>query len=419
MHAEIIAIGDELTSGERLDTNSQWISQQLEQQGIRTLFHTTVGDDLEAMIGVLRISARRAPLLVITGGLGPTADDLTRQALAAATGTELKLDSGVLEQISQMFSSRGRQMPAANEIQAMFPLGSQVIPNPYGTAPGIDLEMPGVEQPACRLFALPGVPAEMKQMWVQTVAPRIQGSIRSQQVIMHHRVKCFGAGESQLEGMLPDLIRRGREPRVGITVHKATITLRLTASGTDREACWLKMQPTLSTIHECLGDLVFGTEDDELEHAVIGLLQANRHSLAVCEWGTGGIVSQWLHAVSAENHPLKGATVLREQASLQSLLELPPSPSKLGDEAAVVGLMAEAIRQRSNADFGLAVGQLPVESDQMPRVYLGLSGPRGTDVQSRLFAGHPDILLDRAAKQALDLLRLHLISNENENKELS
>ncbi|MCP4190257.1 MAG: CinA family nicotinamide mononucleotide deamidase-related protein [Planctomycetaceae bacterium] len=416
MHAEIIAIGDELTSGQRLDTNSQWISQQLEQQGIRTLFHTTVGDDFEAMIDVFQISIRRAPLIVITGGLGPTADDLTRQAIAAATETELKLDPGVLEQISLMFTSRGRQMPAANKIQAMFPQGSEVISNPHGTAPGIDLQVSGNEQSVCRLFALPGVPAEMKQMWFETVEPRIQRFTQSQHVILHHRVKCFGAGESQLEGMLPDLIRRGREPRVGITVHQATITLRLTAAGDDRKACWQKMQPTISTIHECLGDLVFGTEDDELEHAVIRLLQTSHHSLAVCEWGTGGIVSQWLHAVPAENHPLKGATVLREQSSLQSLLEISPSASMVEDEATLVGLMAEAIRHRSQSDYGLAVGKLPVENDQTPRIYLGLSGPRGTDVQSRSFTGHPNILVDRAAKQALDLLRLHLISK---NKELS
>ena len=226
MHAEIVAIGDELTSGQRLDTNSQWISQQLEQLGIRTLFHTTVGDDLDAMVSVLQVAASRAPLVIITGGLGPTADDLTRQAMSQAADVQLQLDPGVLEHIEALFAHRSRQMPATNRIQAMFPWGSQVIPNPHGTAPGIDLVMAAQGSPSSRLFALPGVPAEMREMWFQTVQPRIQQQTGSQQVIAHHRVKCFGAGESQLEGMLPDLIRRGREPRVGITVHRATITLR-------------------------------------------------------------------------------------------------------------------------------------------------------------------------------------------------
>ena len=170
------------------------------------------------------------------------------------------------------------------------------------------------------------------------------------------------------------------------------------------------MQPTIDTIHECLGDLIFGSEDDELEHAVIRLLQSKGHTLSVCEWGTQGIVSQWLHAVSTDDHPLKGATVLRQRESLESLLSIPAEQSLTGNDASIVRLMAERIRTQSGADFGLAIGDLPVEGDQTPRVHLGLSGPDGTDVQSRSFTGHPDILLERAAKQALNLLRLHLMS---------
>ena len=415
MHAEIVAIGDELTSGQRLDTNSQWISQQLEQIGIRTLFHSTVGDDLSAIVGVLNVAAQRAPIVIITGGLGPTADDLTRQAMAQAADRSLELDAAVLESIRQMFLARSREMPASNRIQAMFPAGSQVIPNPHGTAPGIDLVIARQDGTPSRMFALPGVPAEMKEMWWQTVQPRIQQATGNQQVIRHHRVKCFGVGESQLEEMLPDLIRRGREPRVGITVHRATITLRVTAAGSDREACLQQMQPTIATIHDCLGDVVFGAEDDELEHAVVRLLQDRGETLSVCEWGTQGRVSQWLHAVSAERHPLKGATVLREPEALASLLAISDPTSLLGDQARTVRLMAERIRAQSGADFGLAIGNVPVDEDQAPMIYLGLSGPDGTDVQSRSYAGHPDILIDRAAKQALNLIRLQLhTSNEKE-----
>lgn len=412
MHAEIIAIGDELTSGQRLDTNSQWISQQLERLGVRSLFHTTVGDELPAMVEVVRNAAARADLVVMTGGLGPTADDLTRQALAEAAQVGLEKDSEVLAYIEQLFTRRGREMPESNQIQAMFPVGSQSIPNPHGTAPGIDLEISGQNGNRCRFFALPGVPAEMKEMWFQTVQPRMMATWKLDRLITHYRVKCFGVGESQLEGMLPDLIRRGRDPRVGITVHRATITLRLTTEGGDRETCLQKMEPTLQTIQECLGDLVFGHEDDELEDAVVRLLQQRRQTLAVCEWGTQGLISRWLQGVAGGDHPLQGATLLRKREALGSLLgaDLPGSLS--GNDGETARLMAESIRRQSAADYGLAVSALPGEAENSPQVFLGLAGPAGTDVRARPYSGHPDILLDLAAKQALNLLRLHLLGEE-------
>ena len=141
MHAEIIAIGDEITSGQSLDTNSQWLSQRLEELGVRTLFHSTVGDELAPCVEVFRCAIDRADVVVATGGLGPTADDLTREALAQATGRPLELDSEALEDIRAMFARRNRPMPRQNELQAMFPAGSRVVRNPHGTAPGIDLEV--------------------------------------------------------------------------------------------------------------------------------------------------------------------------------------------------------------------------------------------------------------------------------------
>ena len=139
MQAEIIALGDELTCGQRLDTNSQWLSQQLGDCGIRVLFHTTVGDDLDAGCEVFRQAIGRADVIVSTGGLGPTADDLTRECIAHACGVDLVCDEAALDHIRTLFARRGREMPERNEVQAMFPRGSRVIPNPHGTAPGIDM----------------------------------------------------------------------------------------------------------------------------------------------------------------------------------------------------------------------------------------------------------------------------------------
>src|SRR5262245_42088566 len=155
MIAEIIAIGDELTSGQRLDTNSQWLSQRLGELGIPVAFHTTIGDDLETNIAAFRTAIGRADLVVATGGLGPTADDLTREAIAAAAGLELIEDTAALAHIRALFARRGRPMPERNVLQAQFPRGSGMVPNPHGTAPGIDLSIARECCPPCRVFALP------------------------------------------------------------------------------------------------------------------------------------------------------------------------------------------------------------------------------------------------------------------------
>ena len=298
--AEVIAIGDELTSGQRLDTNSQWISQRLGELGVLPVYHTTVADDLQANVAVLTTAIQRADVVVTTGGLGPTADDLTRDALAAALDAPLVLNESCLEHIREIFQRRGRPMPEGNNVQAMFPRGSRPVDNPHGTAPGIAVTISRPERSPCFFVALPGVPAELQEMWRDSVATAIRDAVPGTQIIRHHLIKCFGVGESQLEAQLPDLIRRGRDPRVGITVSEATITLRITASGASEEECQQKIAPTIATVRNCLGDLMFGEGDIELQHVVAQLLAERRNSLTVAEIGTGGLVAHWLQRV--DNH---------------------------------------------------------------------------------------------------------------------
>src|SRR5437764_970428 len=209
MRAEIISIGDELTTGQRLDTNSQWLAERLLEIGVPVAFHTTVGDQLTDNVLVFRQACERADVVVATGGLGPTADDLTRQALAELAGVPLVQDDASLAHIQALFASRKRKMPPANIVQAHFPKGSRPIFNPNGSAPGIDIAIPRallrpeINAKPVRIFALPGVPAEMKEMWSATVGPAIQEMLGVRKVIAHHRIKCFGVGESDLEAMLP------------------------------------------------------------------------------------------------------------------------------------------------------------------------------------------------------------------------
>jgi nicotinamide-nucleotide amidase len=394
MRAEVISIGDELTSGQRLDTNSQWLSQQLGLLGVTVVYHTTVADELEANVRVFRQAAERADVVVATGGLGPTADDLTREALAQASGRELVLDEAALTHIRGLFSRRTRPMPESNTVQAMFPRGSGVLPNPHGTAPGIAIELTRPSGGVAHVYALPGVPAEMREMWEASVAPAIAALGGTTRVLRYRRIKCFGVGESDLEQMLPDVIRRGREPQVGITVHDATITLRIAAAGADEAACRALIEPTEALIRQSLGTLVFGTEDEELEHAVLKLLAERGQTLATSEWGTGGLLADWLSLADPAGEQFLGGSITRS-----------------GRSSHVAAVMASACREQFAADWGLAVGPFPRPGDDGAPgdLHLALASTAGVRTASTTLAGHPAILRPRAAKQALNLLRLELI----------
>ncbi len=425
--AEIISIGDELTSGQRLDTNSQWLSLRLGELGVRVIYHTTVADHLEANVRVFRAAIKRADIVVVTGGLGPTADDLTRDAIAAATNRPLVLDAAALAHIERLFARRQRPMPERNRVQAMFPAGSRVIPNPEGSAPGIDLTVPRECSPhglrderlqesstlpgESRLFALPGVPAEMKRMWKETVAPAIRAMLPSPRVICYRRIKCFGVGESDLEAMLPDLIRRGREPQVGITVSGATITLRIASAGENPAVCDAAMEPTVATIYSCLGDLIFGEEDDELEDAIMRLLAERRQTLALAEWGTGGLIADWLSEAASGDDFLGGFIVSSDAARHELLVSSGQLPVDRASIEETVAALARAARNRLAADYALATGELPVydaATSTPPRFHYALASPDGIISHSSPYVGPADILKLRAAKQALNLARLKI-----------
>lgn len=421
MRAEIIAIGDELTSGQRLDTNSQWLSERLGEIGVPVAFHTTVGDDLDDNIAVFGTAIGRADLVVATGGLGPTADDLTRESIAAAAGVELVQNDVALAHIESLFARRRRPMPERNKVQALFPKGSRVVPNPEGTAPGIDITIERPGNSASRVFALPGVPAEMITMWNETVAAAIAGMLPERRVIRHHRIKCFGVGESDLEAMLPDMIRRKREPLVGITVSGATITLRITASGPDEAACRAAMQPTIDEIRQLLGVLVFGEEEDELEDAVVRLLAQRGRTAAVAEWATEGLISEWLSGAAENRQGLKAAVVARDAGALSGLLGEP-----IGSDAAAsketAAAMAAAVRRKTEADYGLGVAAFPksgaslptaaTEIDMSGTLHVALATSDNVRVKGFPIATHPSITKTRSAKQALNMLRLALLNGE-------
>ncbi|MGA2031739.1 MAG: CinA family nicotinamide mononucleotide deamidase-related protein [Thermoguttaceae bacterium] len=396
MNAEILAIGDEITGGQLLDTNSQWLSQRLEEFGIRVHYHATVGDELDRCVAAFRQAIDRSDLVLITGGLGPTADDLTREALARATGRPLLLAPEALEHIRRLFVHRKREMPKQNELQAYFPQGSRVIANPHGTAPGIDLEVPRSGRQPSRVFALPGVPAEMVEMWHGALAAAVRQLASGGRVVCRRNINCFGAGESRIEALLPDLIRRGRSPRVGINASKATIILRITAEGASQSECQALIEPTVATIHRCLGTLVFGEGDDQLQDVVLLLLaqRPDPKTLATAEIGTAGLLADWLGSAADPGDCYRGGLVLRGHETAETL--------------------AQRCRGQFQSDYGLAVGPFPSRpaeerAVEPPLVAFALATPTAVRVKQIPFAGHPALLRTYCGKVALDMLRLELL----------
>ena len=413
MQAEIIAIGTELANGAKLDTNSQWLSLQLGEIGIPVRAHATVGDDLDVMVETIRAAAIRSDLVIITGGLGPTLDDLTREAICGFTGAELELHEPSLEHVKAMFSRRNRPMPERNVVQAMFPKGSEPLPNPRGTAPGIWLEVARPDGGKCGIAALPGVPSEMKPMFRQQVVPRLDAG---DSIIRRARINCFGCGESQADEILGDLTARGRDPDVGITAHEATITLRITAEGNSIDEVRDKIERTRIAIVNRMGEFAFGEEDDELEHALIRQLRLRRASLSTAESGTGGLLAHRLTSAPGFESCYLGGVVVTSNAAKREMIGVAPEILEnfgpISAEAA--GALAEGCREKFATDFAIAVTDWPDFNPDnplapVPASFVALAGPGLLTVEQVQHFGDPTFAKSRTAKVAMNLLRLHLI----------
>lgn len=402
--AEVIAIGDEMTTGARIDTNSAWLSQQLALLGIRTLFQTTVADDHTAGVQAFQIAAGRADVVVATGGLGPTRDDLTREVLADVIGQPLEFRQDVMDTIAAMFSRRSRAMPERNRAQAMFPAGSRVIPNPQGTAPGLDVCVPQPNRAATRVFALPGVPAEMQQMFEATVRTRLIDEVGAgRRTIRQHTIKCFGVGESEMESRLGNMIARDRQPSVGITVSRATISLRITADGESEADALRQIEQTRDEIYRLVPEFIFGEgETFELQDAVAVGLGRRGERLLTIELGAACPLSQWMAAVPTSEPVYRGGLFAPD---LAAVLGGPVTAASLGD-----GL--QQLAERAAAEWVLLVDHyptIPVTDQPLPAFPVALTlWQRGGDELHRRsleLGGHPDIIHSRIAKAALDFFR--------------
>jgi nicotinamide-nucleotide amidase len=413
MKAEIISIGSELASGQSLDTNSQWLSRGLGAVGVEVHYHSTLGDVLDENVAALRIAIARADLVVTSGGLGPTQDDLTRDALAAVAGVPLMEDAASLAAIAAMFARRNRVMAERNRVQALFPEGAAPLPNRVGTAPGVWMTL-GNATVAC----LPGVPSEMRVMFEEQVLPRVRQMGGLGRVIVHHKINLFGKGESDIEAAAFDLTARGRTPEVGITASDATISFRITALGDTADEARRALEPTIATIRERFGELVLGDGSVDVADAAVALLMQSGTTLATAESCTGGLIARQITAISGVSPVFPGGVVSYSNASKVELLGVPSALIETHGAVSpeVAEAMAVGVRQRLHADLGLSVTGVAGPTGGTPQkpvglVYLGLADAAGVE-HRRLDIGSEqprDFIQARAAKSALNWVRLHLL----------
>jgi nicotinamide-nucleotide amidase len=305
-------------------------------------------------------------------------------------------------------------MPQRNVVQAMFPQGSEPITNPRGTAPGIWVEIPRAGHAGpCLVAAMPGVPSEMKRMFLKEVLPRLPGGNR---VIRSARIHCFGVGESAAEEMLGELTARGRDPEVGITVHEAIITLRIVANGESADECAAKIESTRALIRERMGKYVFGEEDQELQHVVVSLLGERQATLSTAEAGTGGLMAHWLTEVPGFESCYRGGLIVPTDASKIDLLGVDRNLiARVGaNSEEVAGAMVLGCRERFGSDFALSVTECPrfdadAPAAAAPFAFIALAGADLLKVRKHVLVGDPAIAKSRAAKAALDILRRQLM----------
>ncbi len=404
MQAVIIAIGDELIGGASVDTNSAYLSSRLVEHGIVAVRHVTVGDDLGRITDAIARAAKETDLVVITGGLGPTLDDLTRQALADAMGVGLVEDARSAERIAAFFARIGRQMKPSNLTQALVPAGAEAIDNDCGTAPGV----------ACRVgrsdvFALPGPPNEMTEMFEKYILPRLPAAGAIARRILH----AFGAGESDIGERIADLMSRQANPKVGTTAKGGIISIRIVADGETADRAESLAEKTADEIRRRLGELIFGADDQTLPSVVGSALRTGGMTLATAELCTGGMIGRMMTDTPGASEYFLGGIISYSNPAKIMMLGVPPdvieTHGAVSEQAAVA--MARGAREKFGSDFALGVTGIAGPAGGSPEkpvglVYIALAGADGTKVHRYIFSGARNIIRQRAALTAINHLRL-------------
>lgn len=412
MIAEVLATGDEIRSGALVDTNSAYISEKIEDLGIKITRHNCVGDDENELITVLLELAERADIVIVTGGLGPTLDDLSREAAAQAAGVALKLDSKALEKIESFFVSRQKSIPESNTKQAMFPENATILDNPIGTAPGFSLKIG-----QGTFFFLPGVPAEMRKMLSEQVIPRIKQELKEPCYYKTENISTFGLGESALEEKLSDFPDLFPNIKLGFRANFPEVQVKLYQKNHDEEALVKEQAEAISWIKEKLGHKIVSLTGQSMATVVGDLLLQQGATLAVAESCTGGLIANWLTDRPGSSDYFILAAVTYANTAKQKVLgieqRLLEKWGAVHEETAKA--MASGAKKLSGATYAIATTGIAGPTGgslekPVGTVYIALAGP--AKVESRHYFspfGRRQFNKKIFAAQALNLLRLELL----------
>ena len=408
--AEIIAIGSELLAPDRTDTNSLWLTEKLNRLGIEVKLKTIVGDDDSRLEEAIKDAARRSRVVITTGGLGPTEDDITRKVTARALGKRLLLDENVLAEIRQKFQGFGVTMPERNSRQAMVIEDAEVLPNPNGTAPGLFMDHNGTA-----IFLLPGPPREMRPMFENHVNPRLSSRAGSLKVV-RRMMRVAGLGESAVDEKIAPIYTQYENPQTTILFNQSEIEIHLTAHGRTENDAEALLDRLSEQIEERLGNSVFSFAGETMEEVVGLKLAVGGYTLAVAESCTGGLLAQRLTDVpGSSKYFIEGVIAYANEAKIKTLGVEPILLLEHGAVSAPVAeAMAEGIKKRAQTDFGLAVTGIAgpgggTEEKPVGLVYIALASEGKTEHRKLNLPGDRHLIRWRASQAALDLLRRRLI----------
>jgi len=414
--ASIVTIGNELLSGQTVNTNAAYLSRELLSIGIPTVSSYTVGDDIGSIVRALKLASSDADVVLTTGGLGPTDDDLTRQAFSKLLGVELQLKDELLQKIQDFFASRNLsddsqdlQMPAKNKIQAYIPAGAKALANNLGTAPGIMAKVKGK-----LLIAMPGVPSEMKQMFEESVFAELK-TFAPEQTVVVRKLKCFGAGESDIAELLGNLCQRGRNPLINCTVHYGVITLHIIATAKDKTCAQQMAEEDEKLLRNTLGELVYGTGEQTLAEVVGQKLAQQKKTIAVAESCTGGTLAKLLTDIPGASRYFTHGWITYSNSAKTSELGVPSDliekHGAVSEQAAQA--MAQGARKRAGTDFAVGITGIAgptggTEQKPVGLVYISVDSDNRCETKRFIISGDRDFIRLRAAQTALNMLRLKL-----------
>ena len=414
MAAEIICVGTELLLGDIVNSNTQFLGQELAKLGIPHYYQSAVGDNIGRIHELLAIAVERSSILLFTGGLGPTPDDLTTEAIASFFDTELVEKQEIIDDIAAKFARLGRTMAPNNRKQALIPQGADILPNPVGTAPGIIWQ----PKPGLSILTFPGVPREMKHMWHETAIPYLKSIGWGKEIIYSRTLRFRGIGESSLANKIPQFFDL-TNPTVAPYASKGEVRVRISAKAVSEAAATELITPVAEEIIEIAGLDYFGSNDDTLASVVGNLLRESGQNLAVAESCTGGGVGAMLTSIPGSSDYFAGGIISYSNEVKVSLLRV--KEADLIEHGAVSDVVAQqmalGVKQKLGTDWGIGITGIAgpgggTDTKPVGLVYIGLAAPDGMVISQKYLLGKErgrELVRNYSACHALDLLRRELL----------